>query len=62
MANIGIHNVDNIELDKYQLSSGTWVCKITIHSSIPQLKQESVEEICLFSQNENCFENLNIFS
>ena len=62
MAHITIHNIDTIELDKYQLDSGTYVCKITFHCSIPKLKQDFYEEITLFSENKNCFENLNIFS
>jgi len=60
MVNISIHYVKNIEIDKYQLDSGTWVCKINIRCITPVLEQESSEEICLFSDNKELFRNLKI--
>ena len=55
MACISIHNVKNIEIDKYQLDSGTWVCKLEITCQTKISKQESNETISLFSENKKVF-------
>ena len=58
MADITIHHVEKIEIDKYQLDSGTWVCKIDILSKIELTGQESKESITLFSTNNKIFKSL----
>jgi len=58
MVCITIHNVKNIEIDKYQLDSGTWVCKIFITCQTEIFKDESNEEISLFSKNKETFDNI----
>ena len=59
MADISIHNIVKIEIEKYQLDHGTWVCKIDIISK-PKLTQiESRESITLFSDNIKVYKKLN---
>lgn len=58
MADINIHNVKNIEIDKYQLDSGTWVCKIYITSQTKISKEEYKEDITLFAENKKTFNNI----
>lgn len=58
MACISIHNVKNIKIDKYQLDSGTWVCKIYITCQTEISKEESNEEITLFTKNNKIFKNI----
>lgn len=52
MAYISIHNVIKIEVDKYQLDSGTYVCKIYITSESKMGKIISNENIILFSDKK----------
>ena len=58
MACISIHNVKNVQIEKYLLDSGTWVCKIVCNCITPVLEQESCEEISLFSKDKRNFDNL----
>lgn len=58
MVDINIHNVKNIEIDKYQLDSGTWVCKIYIISQTRISKEESKDDITLFGENKKTFNNI----
>ena len=58
MAHISIHNVRNVKIEKYKLDSDTQVCRITFECLSPVSKQESYEEITLFSQNKETFDEI----
>ena len=55
---LSIHNVKNIEIEKYQLDSGTWVCKIDILTETRISKQITIESLSLFTQNKQLFKSL----
>lgn len=46
--------------NKYQLDSGTWVCKINISCKIKLTGQQSNETITLFTQNKEIYKKLKI--
>ena len=58
MADINIHNVKSIEIEKHDLDGGTWVCKISITCEIPSTKIQSNETIILFSESLKTYKNL----
>jgi len=58
MAHISIHNVQTLKIDKYQLDSDTYVCRITFKCLTSISKQESFEEIILFSENKETFDKI----
>jgi len=57
MADISIHNVKNVIIDKYPLTN-TFVCRIIITSESRIDKIEFTETITLFSDNEETYNNL----
>lgn len=58
MANISIHNVKTVEINKYKLDSDTQVCRITIECQSLISKEISYEEITLFSDKKETFDGL----
>jgi len=57
MADISIHNVKNIQVEKYSLTN-TNVCRIIITSESRLDKMEYIETITLFSDNKETYKNL----
>ena len=58
MAELNIHHVNNIEVEKYQLDSGTWVCKIKINCKCKLIDLDNYEYITLFGENKKTFNNI----
>lgn len=58
MVDINIHNIIKVEIDKYDLDGGTWVCKIDINSENPLTKNKRLDTITLFSESLQTYRNL----
>ena len=57
MTDVNIHHVQSIKIEKYQLNSGTWICKIDVFCKIKLTGQESYENITLFSENKETYKS-----
>jgi len=60
MADISIHNVKKIKINKHKLSSGVWVSNIYITCQTLISNEESIETINLFTNNKEIFDNIKI--
>lgn len=58
MADLSIHNIKSIEIEKHDLNSGVWVCTLNITCESKIDKIESNDTITLFSESLITFDEI----
>lgn len=58
MADLSVHNVVKVHIEKYDIDGGTWVCKIDITCENPLTKNKRSDTITLFTESLSTYDNL----